>query len=108
MKTPEHLERKIRAGNSHAFYTSSVWRRTRARVFKRDNRECQRCKREGKVSKATCVHHIKHLQARPDLALDTSNLISLCDTCHNLEHPEKLEAMQKDKDPFFNKQIERW
>jgi len=38
------------------------------------------------------VHHIKHLKDFPELALVDSNLESLCFTCHNEEHPEKLAA----------------
>jgi 5-methylcytosine-specific restriction endonuclease McrA len=35
------------------------------------------------------VHHVLPLTERPDLALDLSNLRSLCDMHHNREHPEK-------------------
>jgi 5-methylcytosine-specific restriction protein A len=68
--------------------------------------ECQKCKRRGKVSKATCVHHKKHLKDYPELALVDSNLISLCYACHNEEHPEKLASVETEK----RKQItpERW
>lgn len=38
---------------------------------------------------ATTVHHIKHLDEHPELALVDSNLISLCADCHNKAHPEK-------------------
>ena len=35
------------------------------------------------------VHHIKPRRDYPELALVDSNLISLCDECHNKMHPEK-------------------
>ncbi len=75
---------------TETFYHSSAWRSKRREILKRDNKECQRCKSKGRYSKADCVHHIKHLKDRPDLALVDSNLTSVCDTCHNVLHPEKL------------------
>ena len=75
---------------SKIFYRSTIWRVKRKEILKRDNNECQKCKSNGRYSKADCVHHIKHLKDRPDLALVDSNLISVCDICHNILHPEKL------------------
>jgi len=59
------------------------------RILRRDKYLCQRCKRYGRMRQATVVHHIKHLDEYPELALDPSNLVSLCADCHNKEHPEK-------------------
>lgn len=73
------------------FYHSTAWRRKRKQILKRDNFECQFCKAEGGYSKANTVHHIKHLTARPDLALVDSNLISCCHACHEKQHPERTE-----------------
>jgi 5-methylcytosine-specific restriction protein A len=86
------------------FYLSAAWLRKRAAILERDNYECQKHKRQGKFKKATCVHHKLHLKNRPDLALVDSNLESLCDTCHNEEHPEKLHSNTKKR--FIN--IEQW
>lgn len=86
------------------FYKSTVWINKRKEILKRDHNECQRCKSKGRFSKADCVHHIKHLKNRPDLALTNDNLISLCNTCHNEVHPEKLHSSIKHK---YNNQ-ERW
>ncbi|MDO0826080.1 HNH endonuclease [Desulfosporosinus nitroreducens] len=52
----------------------------------RDNNECQRCKGEGNLHVAECVHHKKHLRKHPELALAGSNLISLCLAFHDIEH----------------------
>ena len=73
------------------FYNSMDWRRTRERIKKRDNYECQWCKEKGKVTidtgalnrngrkkNALIVHHIKELAVRPDLALDDGNLVTVC------------------------------
>jgi len=80
----------IKAGNTRKFYKSTAWKKKRKQILERDNHECQKCKARGGYSRATTVHHIKHLTDRPDLALTDSNLVSLCSACHNEEHPEKL------------------
>lgn len=88
------------------FYKSRKWKSKRAKILRRDNNECQKCKSRGKHHKAETVHHIKHLKDYPELALDDDNLISLCNACHNEEHPEKLASKESEK----KKQItpERW
>ncbi len=72
------------------FYKTGAWLRKRQEILMRDHHECQRCKERGGYSRGVVVHHIKHLDARPDLALVDDNLMTLCEVCHNLEHPEKL------------------
>jgi 5-methylcytosine-specific restriction endonuclease McrA len=86
------------------FYLSAAWLHKRDKILERDHYECQKHKKQGRFAKATCVHHIKHLKDRPDLALADDNLISLCDSCHNEEHPEKLHL--NDKKKFVNE--EKW
>lgn len=72
------------------FYHSSDWRRVRKHVLKRDNKECQWCKSEGRVTTAKTatleIDHIKELQYYPELALKLSNLRTLCHDCHNIRH----------------------
>ena len=77
------------------FYKSPAWRRARQQALERDMYLCQDClaaKQRGervRVRGAEVVHHIQPRELRPDLALELSNLISLCDACHNKRHPEK-------------------
>ena len=71
------------------FYNGQRWKSFRKRVLIRDGYTCQRCKRYGKLTPATEVHHIKHLDEYPELAFDPANCISLCKGCHNMQHPEK-------------------
>lgn len=92
--TIKEIRALIRSGQIKRFYKSKEWKRKRKEILRRDNYECQRCKREGGFSKATTVHHIKHLDEHPELALVDSNLESLCSTCHNVEHPEKLKKVE--------------
>ena len=98
------LNGKVDNDTIDKFYKIYQWTKKRRKILRRDNYECQRCKSDGRYHNAECVHHIKHLRDRPDLALTDSNLISLCYACHNIVHPEKLHLNLKRK--FKND--ERW
>ena len=84
---------------TNPFYGTEAWKRCRAAALRRDGGLCVWCMRRGRVTVdakgrrwpvlATVVHHIQHLEDRPDLALDLDNLVSLCDSCHDEAHPEK-------------------
>lgn len=100
-----NIRKQIEKGNVSVFYKSSIWLHKREEILLRDNNECQICKAKGKYHKGECVHHIKHLKDRPDLALVDSNLVSLCYTCHNKVHPEKLHSNDRARG-YTNK--ERW
>ena len=97
------INKLIQHHNIKAFYNSSLWENKRAEALGRDNNECQKCKSRGLYGEANCVHHKKHLRKHPELALDLDNLISLCNSCHDEEHPEKLKHQSK---PQLNE--ERW
>jgi len=82
------------------FYNGSDWKKKRLEIKKRDNNECQECKRQGRVTLDTneysekakrkkimlVVDHIKELEDYPELALDDDNLETLCVKCHNKKH----------------------
>lgn len=93
----------IQKNNIKAFYNSALWLHKRSEALKRDNNECQKCKARGRFSPANCVHHKKHLKKHPELALELDNLVSLCNGCHDEEHPEKLFRRPK---PQLNE--EKW
>ena len=88
---------------SDPFYHSKEWKRIRQVALMRDGGMCQDCMdrmRDGygiKPRRATMVHHIIPLEERPDLALRLENLRSLCDECHNREHPEKWKKLNEKK-----------
>lgn len=96
----------IARGNIEKFYNDRKWRNLSKKVKKRDNNECQMCKRRGRYAKAQNVHHIKELKDYPEFAYEEDNLESLCISCHNEEHPEKLEKFKKRETMFINE--ERW
>ncbi len=85
-----------------AFYHTTVWKRKRKDILKRDHNECTRCRQFGEYTKAITVHHIKHLKDVPELALTDENLTSLCKDCHDAMHPKK----NKMKTGYQNE--ERW
>src|SRR5258708_6974935 len=63
------------------------WPILRARVLKRDGRECKHCGSRERLS----VHHIV---PRPDGSHSPRNLVTLCDTCHDaLESPPERGAI---------------
>lgn len=93
-------------GEENRVYKLQVWRRKRAAILKRDNYECQHCKKKRlrKIVRATHVHHIQELKHHPDLALDDDNLISLCFDCHEEMHDRNANNRKQPK--FVNE--ERW
>lgn len=70
-------------------HKSMRWRKKQEQILRRDKYLCQDCKRYGRRVDATEVHHIKHVDEYPELAFESSNLVSLCASCHNKRHPEK-------------------
>ncbi|MGN1473687.1 MAG: HNH endonuclease [Eubacteriales bacterium] len=74
---------------TESFYKSKRWKKKRLAILKRDGYMCIECRKYGRRRDATTVHHIKDLEHHPELAFVDSNLVSLCDACHNKMHPEK-------------------
>ena len=87
---------------SDPFYHRAAWKRVRALALQRDGGMCQDCMdrfRAGygiRPNRAQMVHHIIPKEERPDLALDLANLRSLCNECHNKNHPERRQAKQRE------------
>lgn len=67
------------------FYKSRLWLDVREQALRRDHYWCQSCNSRP----ATIVHHKIPRKVRPELELDLDNLESVCDVCHNRDHPEK-------------------
>lgn len=106
----EFVEQCIRDDDAHRFYCRKEWTSVRERVLKMDHYECQKCKSKGKYTRATLVHHVHHLKDYPNLALEiydedgNRNLVSLCQSCHEEEHPEERHKF-KASEPLTE---ERW
>lgn len=104
------LTELVETGGSDKFYSWGVWLRRRDEVLRLDRWECQLCKAKGRYSKASIVHHVKHLKDRPDLALSIwdgqeRQLLSVCKPCHEGEHLES-QRQYKPKAPPLTE--ERW
>ncbi|MGF3103663.1 HNH endonuclease [Rossellomorea sp. DUT-2] len=101
----EQIIKLINENELIKFYNCRKWRNLRKKALERDNNECQRCKRKGKVTLTSLqVHHKKEVKTHPQLALSMENLETLCIHCHNDEH-DRLEINKK-KSFFINE--ERW
>ena len=74
------------------FYRSRAWQDVRKVVWDRAHGLCERCMERGEVKPADVVHHVKPLNSEnvndPDVALNPSNLIALCDECHTEVHTQ--------------------
>lgn len=77
-----HIEYNRRRDASDKFYKSTAWQACRAR-FKRAHPLCEECEKQGRVVEMEIVDHRVPLKEAPHLALDWSNLRSLCRACHN-------------------------
>ena len=73
-------------GDAINFYKTRKWKRKREVILRRDNYQCRQCKRYGRITPANTVHHIHPIEVRPELALVSDNLISLCEGCHGRMH----------------------
>ncbi|KEZ51341.1 HNH endonuclease [Metabacillus indicus] len=78
---------------ANKFYKSSTWECKRIRILKRDLYECRECKRYGKKTAASTVHHINPLLDKPELRLATWNLLSLCNRCHDKMHDRTTDRL---------------
>lgn len=94
----------VTKGQSYWFYVSRAWKRVRLEVLKYFRYECQPCKRKGKYTKATVVHHNFYLEDYPQYALEAvviidgkehRNLEAYCRDCHEAEHGYRHEPKQQ-------------
>jgi 5-methylcytosine-specific restriction endonuclease McrA len=75
----------------HRFYNSKAWIALRD-IKLCDDPYCEECLKQGVHTAATHVHHKEEVKARPDLALDMDNLVSLCMSCHSRVHASVKET----------------
>ena len=76
-----------------AFYTSRSWRKSRASLLKEKGGLCELCLKKGLIEPAVHVHHKVALTPEnlndPAISLDHSNLMALCEECHQEQHRTK-------------------
>lgn len=59
----------------------SAWRRVRQAVLGREPL-CRSCAKDGRVTPATEVHHVRSIREAPEQRLDPANLEPICKPCH--------------------------
>lgn len=100
------------------FYRSKEWEGLRQQALKRDNFECQHCKREGGVTVDSIktpgqrkevvlnVDHIYPIEFYPQLALVLDNLETLCVNHHNIKEGRTFDKIRPTKKKKWDD--ERW
>lgn len=76
-----------------SFYKTTAWKNKRKNILKRDKYLCRECKRYGKYTDATTIHHAIPLSEDQSLHLDSWNLISLCGKCHEKMHDRYTDIL---------------
>lgn len=59
------------------------WQRKRLEIMQRDGFKCRRCKTD---SEPLHVHHCFYKKGEPPWSYPSQSLITLCDSCHKLQH----------------------
>jgi len=75
------------------FYKSSRWKNKREKILRRDKYLCLECKRYGRSTQASTVHHVNPLEHFPEYALESWNLISMCAKCHDSMHDRTTDQL---------------
>lgn len=109
------INQLIKDNQLYKFYKCKEWKKLSEQIKKENNYECVLCKRKGIHTRARSVHHVQWVRKHPRLALSRTytykgkvydNLIPLCESCHNEQHPDKRVQTEFKKDHFTNE--ERW
>lgn len=100
--TPEELSEWIPAlihnRELWRFYVCHAWLHVKQEVLIEQHHECQICKKQGKATPTTTVHHVIPVRVRPELALTKSNLMAVCPQCHyKIHHGDHSERRGKPK-----------
>lgn len=110
-----YIRQLIAIDKVELFYQSEEWKQLRLDVLIDHHYECQECLKHGRYTRAVCVHHVQEVRIHPELALSKwytdnetgerkSNLLPLCNSCHNQIHDKLGEWQRKNK--FTNE--EKW
>lgn len=109
-----YINKLIAENRLEEFYWTDDWKEQRQEVLEELHFECQECLKFGKYTRADCVHHVNEVRHRPELALSKyyidrngikkRQLVPLCNSCHNKEHPEKGLKKGK-KERFTNEEL---
>lgn len=85
----KYYDKTIRNGRDKqytVFYKSTEWDKARLQALVRDKYLCQHCLKEKRLTLADMVHHKISIKENFAKRLELSNLVSLCNVCHNKIH----------------------
>jgi 5-methylcytosine-specific restriction endonuclease McrA len=68
------------------------WQKKRLRVLDRDQWMCQRC---GADQYTLHVHHIEYKKGIKPWDYDDSDLLTLCEYCHKINHNKTLTQLER-------------
>ena len=75
------------------FYKTYAWKKSRESFLKEKGGLCEICLSKGLIEPAVHVHHRKPITPEnlndPSVTLDHSNLMALCEQCHQEQHRTK-------------------
>lgn len=72
-----------------SMYARSFWKELMQVVRQRDGNKCVRCGTPNTRKNRLHAHHIKPWAGNPDARFDLSNIITLCQSCHNWVHSKE-------------------
>ena len=103
MYTEDEIRELIADDRLAYFYKDYDWRTLALKIIRLYHGECQLCKAEHRLTKATTVHHVKHLRTNPELAYNRDNLLPLCHDCHERIHQRGIYS-----EPSGYTNAEKW
>lgn len=80
-------------------YRSPEWAKLRLAALRRDKFQCIICGQSVRGKGRSRVDHIQTVKSSPDLAWSLSNLRTLCPSCDNARHSEKMRKGGIEKEP---------
>ena len=87
MFTTDQIRQLIADDRLDQFYKEWYWRTLALRIIREHHKECQMCKAEHKLTRATLV----------ELAYEPSNLMPLCHDCHERIHERGIYARERQR-----------
>lgn len=70
-------------------YARSFWKELAKVVLERDGYKCQRCGAAHTGKNKLHAHHIKPWAGNPDSRFELSNIVTVCQSCHNWIHSKE-------------------
>ena len=86
-------EVRIMSKETTNFYRTKAWKRCKQAYLTKVNYLCELCQREGLITPAEAVHHIKPItpdnMTDPNITLNHNNLMAVCRKHHDQLHHRK-------------------